>query len=276
METRRITLASINADDKRYQVRDPRTATYGERIDQEKSSRRHIQSIVKALTDKPKKRIEPIEVIEDASKAGQYIIVDGFHRHAAFSELYKQSKGKRFKQLRVNVHTEDVTLARALSINTEHTALPLTNNQRIELQWQQFLDLMNRDDIPSKQETSKLIGVTESTVGNWRRLKKQFEEAGLFGKKSNVDKHPITGFPMLRPSREALKRDEWSSVDEETTGALTEDDKATARQILEKAKCANEPDKLAKFIRLYLGEPLNAIDFDISIDELEQENEGSF
>lgn len=269
METRRITLASINADDKRYQVRDPRTATYGERIDQEKSSRRHIQSIVKALTDNPKKRIEPIEVIEDASKAGQYIIVDGFHRYGAFSELYKQSKGKRFKQLRVNVHTEDVPLARALSINTEHTALPLTNSQRIELQWQQFLDLMNRDDIPSKQETSKLIGVTESTVGNWRRLKKQFEEAGLFDKKSNVDKHPITGFPMLRPSREALKRDEWYTVEEETTGALTEDDKAIAAAILRKALTANEPDKLRDFLSHYLGEPLAIVDFDVNVADLE-------
>lgn len=276
METRRITLSSINADDKRYQVRDPRTSPYGERIDQEKASRRHIQTIVKALNDNPKKRIEPIEVVEDPKKYGQYIIVDGFHRYGAYRQIFKNTKGKRFKQIRVKVHTEGVTLDRALSINTEHTALSLTSSQRTELQWQQFLNLMSQDNPPSIKKTSEILGIQTSTVSNWRKLKNKFEEAGFFDKKSNVDKNPITGFPMLRPSREALKRDEWSSVDEETTGALTEDDKATARQILEKAKCANEPDKLAKFIRLYLGEPLNAIDFDISIDELEQENEGSF
>lgn len=276
METRRITLSSINADDKRYQVRDPRTSPFGERVDQEKASRKHIQSIVKALTDNPNKRIEPIEVIEDPNKEGQYIIVDGFHRHGAYSKVYEKTKGKRFKQIRVKVHTEGVTLDRALSINTEHTALSLTTNQRTELQWQQFLDLMSREDTPSIKQTAETIGLQTSTISNWRKLKKQLEEAGFFDKKSNVDKHPITGFPMLRPSREALKQDEWSTVEEETEGALTEDDKAIARLILKKAKTANEPDKLDKFIRHHLGLPIDGIDFDRSIDELEQEDDEDF
>lgn len=271
METRRITLSSINAKDTRYQVRDPRTAGYGEREEQKRNSHRHIQSIVKAITDNPKIRIKPIEVVEDPNKMGQYIIVDGFHRHSAYTKIYEKTKGKRFKQIRVNVHTEGVSRDRALSINTEHTTLSLTSNQRIELQWQQFLDLMNQENKPSKKQTSKLIGITESTVGNWRKLKKQFEEAGFFKKNSTVDKHPITGYPMLRPSREELKKDEWSIVEDDNEGELTENDKALASMILKKFQTADEKGKLRDFLKYYLGEPLGAVDFDIDVDTLDNE-----
>lgn len=271
METRRISLSSINAEDKRYQVRDPRTGTFGERLDQEKSSRRHIQGIVRALKDNPKKRIELIEVIEDPNKAGQYIIVDGFHRYGAYRQINEQSKGEKLKQIRVNVHLDGVSLERALSINTEHTALPLTNSQRIELQWQQFLDLMHKDVTPSIKETSEILGIQTSTVSNWRKLKKQFEGEGFFGKRSSVDKHPITGFPMLSPSRKALKKGDERSTTEETEGSLTEADKETAQLILKKAKTSNEPDKLSKFILHYWGNPIEAVDFDVNVDELDDE-----
>ena len=149
MESRKITLSAINAEDKRYQVRDPRTATHGEKINQERTSKDHIKGIIKTLSDNKRARLAPIEVIEDPNNRDQYIIVDGFHRYAAYSKIKERTKGGRYKQITVKVYTEGVPLERALTINTEHNALQLTNSQRDELKWQQFLNLMQQDKEPT-------------------------------------------------------------------------------------------------------------------------------
>ncbi|MDG2609756.1 hypothetical protein P7M09_28430, partial [Vibrio parahaemolyticus] len=59
-ETKRISLNSINSDDKRYQIRESEGATKGEKVSQESASRNHIKAIVKALNDNPNTRIPPI------------------------------------------------------------------------------------------------------------------------------------------------------------------------------------------------------------------------
>ncbi|WP_240206604.1 hypothetical protein [Vibrio sp. CyArs1] len=269
MKTIRISLSAINPEDKRYQVRDPRASTFGEKVDQEKTSRRHIKAIVKALTDDPNLRIELIEVVEDPNKTGQYIIVDGFHRYAAFSQINTKSKGKLRKQIRVKVHTEGVPIERALSINTEHNALPLTSSQRVELQWQQFLVYNLQEDKPSIKQTAELLGVQTSTVSNWRKLHKEFESEGFFEKGHNVAKSSLTGYPMLKPSRDELKRcSDFTTVDE-TDGGLLDADKELALEILKKARASKEPDKLYTFIQHYWGNSIEHIDLDISLEELE-------
>lgn len=273
MESRKITLSAINAKDKRYQVRDPRTATHGEKINQERTSKEHIKGIIKTLSDNKRARLAPIEVIEDPNNRDQYIIVDGFHRYAAYSKIKERTKGARYKQITVKVYTEGVPLERALTINTEHNALQLTNSQRDELKWQQFLKLMQRDKEPSKKETVKILGLAESTIGTWRKLRRQIIEAGFFKNGSNVPKHPITKLPMLKPSRDELKEWNESSMPEEpeeNEAALAEEDQETVHEILKKANKAMEPEKLGMFIRYFLGKPLNEIDLTMSGKELEE------
>ncbi|WP_160062125.1 hypothetical protein [Psychromonas sp. L1A2] len=271
MESRKIALSAINAEDKRYQVRDPRTAPYGEKENQDRASKDHIKGIIKTLSDNKRARLAPIEVIEDLNNKEQYIIVDGFHRYAAYSKIKERTKGGRYKQITVKVYTEGVPLERALTINTEHNALQLTNSQRDELKWQQFLNLMQRDKEPSKKETVKILGLAESTIGTWRKLRRQIIEAGFFKNGSNVSKHPITNLPMLKPSRDELKKHtDWTMPEdsEETEGALAEEDQETAYEILKKANKAIESGKLGMFITHFWGKPVDEVDLTMSSEDL--------
>jgi len=273
MESRKIALSAINAEDKRYQVRDPRTASYGEKENQDRASKEHIKGIIKTLSDNKRARLAPIEVIEDLNNKEQYIIVDGFHRYAAYSKIKERTKGGRYKQITVKVYTEGVPLERALTINTEHNTLQLTNSQRDELKWQQFLNLMQRDKDPSKKETVKILGLAESTIGTWRKLRRQIIEAGFFKNGSNVSKHPITNLPMLKPSRDELKKHtDWTIPEdsEETEGALAEEDQETAYEILKKANKAIESGKLGMFITHFLGKNLDEVDLTMSSKDLEE------
>lgn len=269
METRKISLSAINAEDTRYQVRDSRACTYGEKIQQENNSKHHIKTIVKALNADPVPRIEHIEVIEDPSNLGRYIIVDGFHRYGAFSIINANTKGKRFKQIRVNVYTEGVPRDKALSINTEHTGLPLSMGQRTEMQWQQFLNLAETQPELSIKKTAELLGTGTTTISNWRKNHKEFIEEGFFKKNSNIDRNAITGYPMLKPCRDELQNSEWSTAKEETDGALTEADKATLSLILQKAQRAVEPEKLLTLVNHFWGNPHNVVDYDTIVDDID-------
>lgn len=271
MESRKITLSAINAEDKRYQVRDPRTSPYGEKSNLERASKEHIKGIIKSLSENKRARLAPIEVIEDPNNKDKYIIVDGFHRYEAYSKIKERTKGGRYKQITVKVYTEGVPLKRALTINTEHNALQLTNNQRDELKWQQFLKLMQRDKEPSKKVTVKILGLAESTIGTWRKVRRQIIEAGFFKNGSNVPKHPITKLPMLKPSRDELKKcTDWTIPEdpEETEGALAEEDQETAYEILKKANKAIESEKLGRFIKYFWGKPLDEVDLTMSNEDL--------
>jgi len=114
--------------------------------------------------DNPEGKLETIEVTYDPNNEGKYIIVDGFHRFAAYKEVNKRTK--RFKQIRVKV-LEEVTVEKALSINAENTTKPLTASQETEIQWQKFLVLMQQQPDISTKNTAKEIGVTPNTVTNW-------------------------------------------------------------------------------------------------------------
>ncbi len=272
MEVKRISLTSINAEDKRYQVRDPRACTFGEQTRQDANSKQHIKDIVKALNANPKLRIELIEVVQDPNNLGKYIIVDGFHRFTAYSKIYEQTKGERFKQIRVNVHVNGVPKERALKINTEHKALKLNGGHLDELKWQNFLDIMEKEPQISIKDTADKLSLATSTVSNWRKLKKQSEDSGLFNPRSKVYKNSITGFPMLKACRDELKSDSVYDVLSETEGALVDTDKEILMLFLKKVKQAKEPNKLYEFVTSLWGQHYKTIDFDMTLDDIEEEN----
>ncbi|WP_105258110.1 ParB N-terminal domain-containing protein [Pseudoalteromonas sp. T1lg88] len=269
METIRININSINANDERYQVRDPRAGTYGEKVGEELGSKAHIKNIVKALKDNPKKRITPIEVTTDPSNEGKYIIVDGFHRYAAFKQINKDSKGARYQQLRC-VFSEDVPIEKALSINTEHTAKSLTANQRTELQWQRFLALMDSNPEVSIKQTSEKIGVVTSTVEKWRKERREFMEKGFFKPTSSVGKNEVTRYPILRLARQELIKDSFGDDIPETEGQLCDTDKELLATILKVANKAKEPDKLLRAVESYWGSNHKLVDYDADFSETDE------
>lgn len=269
MANTRISLSSINDSDQRYQNRDTRTGTYGEAISERLSSKSHIKKLVKSLMDNPEGKLETIEVTYDPNNEGKYIIVDGFHRFAAYKEVNKRTK--RFKQIRVKV-LEEVTVEKALSINAENTTKPLTASQETEIQWQKFLVLMQQQPDISTKNTAKEIGVTPNTVTNWRRDRKAFIEAGYFEQRSHVAKSMVTGFPILKQARNELKKATYTDPEIETQGQLCEADKALLQTILKAVKKAKEPDKLKRGAELFWGENPNYVDYDINLDPDDYDN----
>ncbi len=268
MEVKRISLTAINAEDKRYQVRDPRACTFGEQTRQEANSRQHIKDIVKALNANPKLRIELIEVVQDPNNFDKFIIVDGFHRYAAYSKICEQTKGKRCKQIRVHVHINGVPKDRALKINTEHKALKLTGGHLDELKWQKFLDIMEKEPQISIKETADTLSLATSTVSNWRKLKKQNEESGFFNRHSKVFKNSITGFPMLKACRDELKSDSVYDALNESEGALVEADKELLVLFLKKVKQAKEPNTLYEYVTALWGQHYKTVDLDQTLEEI--------
>lgn len=268
MGTIRISINSINPDDKRYQVRDPRASTWGMKVHDKRSSEEHIKRLVRDLRNNLKLKIEPIEVTRDPKDESSYIIVDGFHRYAAFKQINKETKGSRFKQIRC-VFTEKVPLERALSINTEHKAKGLNVDQMTELDWQNFLQLMVTNPNVSIAETAEEIGISESTVSNWRRERKTFIENGYFESTSQVEKNLITGFPILKQARDELRKNSYDDSGTETQGQLCESDKELLQTILKAVNKAKEPNKLRRGVDLFWGEKHNLIDYDANLDESE-------
>jgi ParB-like chromosome segregation protein Spo0J len=268
MGTIRISINSINPEDKRYQVRDPRASTWGMKVHDKRSSEEHIKRLVRDLRNDLKLKVAPIEVTRDPKDDSKYIIVDGFHRYAAFKKINKETRGGRFKQIRC-VFTENVPLERALSINTEHKAKGLNVDQMTELDWQNFLQLMVTDPSISIAETAKKIGVSKSTVSNWRKERKIFIENGYFEPTSRVEKNLITGFPILKQARDELRKDFYEDSDTETQGQLCESDKELLQTILKAVNKAKEPNKLKRGVDLFWGEKHNLVDYDANLDESE-------
>lgn len=269
METIRINLNSINANDTRYQVRDPRIGTYTDKISEERSTKEHIKSIVKALKDDPRKRITQIEVTTDPNNDSKYIIVDGFHRYAAFRQINKETKGARYQQLRCKF-LKEVPLDRALSINTEHTAKSLTASQRTELQWQKFLTLMDSNPKVSIKQTAELIGVVTSTVEKWRKERKEFFEKGFFNSGSTVGKNEVTGYPIQRLARQELIKDNFGDYMPETEGQLYDADKELLATILKAANKAKEPDKLQRAIQWNWGVNHKLVDYEADYSDTDE------
>lgn len=269
METIRINLNSINANDTRYQVRDPRIGTYTDKISEERSTKEHIKSIVKALKDDPRKRITQIEVTTDPNNDSKYIIVDGFHRYAAFRQINKETKGARYQQLRCKF-SKEVPLERALSINTEHTAKSLTASQRTELQWQKFLTLMDSDPKVSIKQTAELIGVVTSTVEKWRKERKEFFEKGFFNSGSTVGKNEVTGYPIQRLARQELIKDNFGDYMPETEGQLYDADKELLATILKAANKAKEPDKLQRAVQWNWGVNHKLVDYEANYNDTDE------
>lgn len=264
METRRITLSSIDLSDTRYQVRDPRVGTWGNKVMQEQMSTQHVKALVRALVNEGV-TFPAIKVIEEPFGSGRYIVADGFHRCGAYKAVNKKTKGKRFKQITVNVVDEEIAKKEMLTTNIEHNALPLQPAHRTELQWQQFLVLeLEQPDI-SKKELSRATGAATSTIATWRKLKKQFEAAGYFTKATPVPKSISTGFPMLTPSRNELKRGADFGMQEENQGRpLTESDKQALETLLKVAFKADDKDKLLLYVKHYWGENPKLVNYDLA------------
>ncbi|HCH1216500.1 hypothetical protein P7M36_10120 [Vibrio parahaemolyticus] len=274
-ETKRITLSSINGEDKRYQVREIEGATYGEKVSQADATKNHINLIVKALKDNPKLRIEPIKVVEDSNNQGTYLIVDGFHRYNAYLKINKHSKGKRYKQLRVEVYTNGVPPEDYLAINAEHQALPLTAKQRTEQQWQAFLHLKDTEPTLSIKETSERLGVATSTVSNWRRVTKEFEAKGFFEAKSGITQSPL-GYPFLAACKAKIQAEErggYADHVDEDSEALTEKDKELLETILKQVVKADNPEHLKAFADYFWGSNPKHVPYDLTLAELESEDD---
>lgn len=261
----RVSLSSINSEDKRYQNRKLEVLSYGDKGNQEKQSSDQIKSIQKQLQVNPR-AIEKIEVVEEASIKGKYIIFSGFHRFGAYARENKRTNGKSFKQIRVNVISKEEAQERYLKLNSEHKGLVLLPAHKDEQKWQIFLQ--DEVQLLSKKQQAETVNVTESTIGNWRRELKEYEGAGFFDVGYSINRDSITGKPHLKACRDALRTydDEQASLN--SKNPLSDADKERLKSILHKGMRSKEPDKLLHFINHYWGEPVSRVNFDALPDDL--------
>lgn len=146
----------------------------------------HVRDLVDAL--KAGKTLDPMTVWMRGE--GDYVIVDGHHRHAAY---------KRFgysRKVPVTIHECDEATAITLALSENNKPkLPMTKVERENAAWR----LVCSDLGFSKAETVKASGVSNGTVGNMRKVRKELEEEG--------EPLPETWWQALR-ARKGLSRTE--------------------------------------------------------------------
>lgn len=125
----------------------------------------HVRDLMDAL--KAGDTLDPMTVWMRGE--GDYVIVDGHHRHAAY---------KRFgysKKVPVTIHEcdEAVAITLALSENNK-TKLPMAKVERENAAWRLVCSALGF----SKADTVKFSGVSNGTVGNMRKVRKELEEKG--------------------------------------------------------------------------------------------------
>lgn len=259
--SKRVTLSAIDDSNKRYQVRDDRAGTFNDRTLNNSNSQRQIKTLINKYREG--KKVDKIEVVEEPVGSGKYIIFHGFHRYAAMTKINKKDKGTRFKQITVHVVSKENADNNVFELNREHNAIPLAPSHTTEADWQKFLQADSETPRPSKAQIHAQADIPKSTIGKWRREKKQFEEAGFFRTNSGIEKNEVTGFPLLKPSRDALRRleDERALNDEsEASEGLNETDQKALADILKLALKSKDQDKLLDYINYYWGENPSYID----------------
>lgn len=275
MGTKRISLSSIDISDQRYQVRDPRAVQWGANVLQQEASKNHIKQMVNDLKHSNAK-FPPIKVVNEPEGSNRYVITDGFHRCSAYIKVNKDTGGKRFKQLTVEVVDPETVKESLLDTNTENKALTLQPAHRTEMSWQKFLKLEMNNASLSKKELAEQLSVSTSTIGNWRKWMKQFIEAGLFKGGSRVEKNISTSYPILVKAKQWVREQEFKDYESEGfDDYLTEEDKKVLEKILKLALTAKEKDKLLDFVNENWGKNPKYVLYDEALDScLVESSEG--
>ncbi|WP_137167555.1 ParB N-terminal domain-containing protein [Salinimonas lutimaris] len=266
MGTKRISLSSIDIEDQKYQVRDHRSVQWGAKVIHQDASKNHIKQMVNDLKYSNAK-FPLIQVLNEPEGSDRYVIFDGFHRCSAYIKVNKDTGGKRFKQITVEVVGPETVNDRLLEINTEHKALTLQPAHRTELTWQKFLKLEKSNASLSKKELAERLSASTSTIGNWRKLVKQFTEAGLFKDDSPVEKNISTNYPILVQAKKWIKDQEYRDYESEgLDDYLIEEDKKVLEKILKLALTAKEKDKLLDFVNENWGKNPKYVLYDEALD----------
>lgn len=153
---------------------------------------------VKALMDAIKAGYELDLLTVWKRSEGDYVVVDGHHRYAAFRRLgYK-------KKVRAIVYECSEAEAKLLALNENiKTKLPMTKTERQNAAWR----LVCSDHPYSKAQTARATGVSERSVANMRAAKKKLNE--------NEYPLPDTWWEALQVekgfSHEPLSADEWEA-----------------------------------------------------------------
>ena len=148
----RLKLAQLNTEPETFQFREFET------------QEDHVKSLSDAL--KQGETLDPVTVWKRGD--GDFIVVDGHHRLAAYRAT------DYAKPIPANVYegTEADALLLALSENTK-TKLPMTKTERDNAAWR----LTCTEHALSKAQTVKATGVSSGTIGKMRRTRKDLEEA---------------------------------------------------------------------------------------------------
>lgn len=117
----------------------------------------HVRSLTEAI--RAGNELDPMTVWKRGE--GDYVVVDGHHRHAAYTAAGYA------KAIPVVVHEGSETDAVLLALNENtKTKLPMTKTERDNAAWR----LICSDHKLSRAQTVKATGVSDGTVAKMRRM----------------------------------------------------------------------------------------------------------
>lgn len=126
---------------------------------------RHVNELTDAI--KAGRKLDRMIVLKRSDE--DHVVIDGHHRF----EAYKRMNVTKSVPVIVHVCDETEAVKLALSENSK-TKLPMTKEERQDAAWR----LVCSDYGLSKAETAKSTGVSERTVANMRKARKELEELG--------------------------------------------------------------------------------------------------
>lgn len=206
----------------------------------------HVRCLTDAL--KAGNELDPMTVWK--RRDGDYVVVDGHHRHEAYRRI------DCVKAIPVRVHEcgETEALLLALKDNTK-TKLPMTKQERDNAAWRLTCSELK----VSKAATVKATGVSDGTIAKMRRTLKTLREQG--------DEVPHTWWQALQ----ALKRQSQEEWDEDMQRQMIE---ARAKQLDD--AIGPQLGKMGRIqweaVAIVLERRLNAHTLSYLVDELRSED----
>lgn len=196
----------------------------------------HKRDLVKCLKN-TKAHLDPVTVFWID---GSYYIIDGYHRYAAYKRC-EYDLPELMADIPVNEFTGTFFEAKALSgRDNAKNKLPMNTIEKRQMAW--VLLNLGKDYYGTQVNIVAITGVTENTVGKYKKLRDQYLSNGLDPKNYTLQE-------VLYNTREQVDYNEdWQKMQAQI--------KANALRKAMGPIGRSHPEVMSKALMLYLGESL--------------------
>jgi hypothetical protein len=166
---RKLPLKVVHVEERVFQQRGVELAIFSD-------SQRHIDSLAAILKANSKAELEPLTVWWSGER---WIVVDGHHRLKSYQQVHNDPKVRRAVKA-VPVEAFNGTLKQAILRSAEGNTkdkLPMSKDEKSDFAWRMVCETpaAGEAEIYSKAELAASAGISERTIANMRRVRKDLE-----------------------------------------------------------------------------------------------------